>query len=59
MVWVIQYGISMLFEYLLKPVKQYHRLESYIDVGEHMSELLSCIIVLIKIPLLTRKNINM
>ena len=36
---VIQHGISISFEYLFRPVKQYHRHEPFIEMGEHMYEL--------------------
>ena len=49
---VLQHGISMSCEYLFRPVKQYHGHESFTGMGEHMSELLTYIILLIKIVLL-------
>ena len=52
---VIQHGISSSFEYLFRPEIQYHKHEPFIAMSEHMSELLTFIILRFKIVLFTRK----
>ena len=48
----IQHVINVSFKYHFRLVKQYQRHELFIEMGEQVSELLSYIILLIKIVLL-------
>ena len=54
---VIQHGNIMSFEYLFRPIKQYHRHGCFVQMGEQMSDLLSYIFLLFKIVLLQETNL--